>query len=102
MCYKTLASAVLSSAIIGLTACTALSPEAVDQPLRDDAIIATKVKAELIEDETLDAAAIRVVSEAGRVSLDGFVDSEAQKQRAGELAQSVDGVSGIDNRLTIR
>ena len=99
---KSVTIALLLYAVIGLAACATLAPEGVEQPPRDDAIIATKIKAELIEDETLDAAAIRVVSDAGAVTLDGFVDNEEQKRRAETLAQAVDGVFSVDNQLKIR
>lgn len=68
----------------------------------DDVTINTSVKARLVEDETTKAHQINVETQRGVVQLSGFVDSQEQKQRAGELAQAVDGVSSVRNDLEIR
>lgn len=44
------------------------------------------VKAALLDDEHVAAAPIRVDYESGRVRLSGFVETEDEKQRAGEVA----------------
>ncbi len=68
----------------------------------DDTLITTQVKAKLIADPTTEAYKINVETKGGVVQLSGFVDSSTAKQRAGDVARSVDGVSNVDNDLEIR
>ena len=49
----------------------------------------------------IDAAGIDVVVSDGVVSLWGTTSSKAELVRAGEVAQRVDGVKSLDNRLVI-
>ena len=49
----------------------------------------------------IDAAGIDVVVSDGVVSLWGTAGSKAELQRAGEVAQRVDGVKSVDNRLVV-
>ncbi|MEX2495859.1 MAG: BON domain-containing protein [Woeseia sp.] len=54
----------------------------------DDAVRAQmQVKAALLEAEQVAAAPVRVEYESGRVRLTGFVETEAEKKRAGEVAK---------------
>jgi hyperosmotically inducible protein len=68
----------------------------------DDTVITTQVKAKLISDPTTEAYKINVETKGGVVQLSGFVDSDAARQRAGEVARSVDGVGNVDNDLEVR
>src|SRR5438128_2631320 len=61
----------------------------------DDAAITTKVKAEFVRDETVKALQVNVDTFKGVVQLSGFVDTAAQKTRAGEIARSVSGVMDV-------
>ena len=38
----------------------------------------------------------------GVVQLSGFVDTDAQKHRAAELAKKVDGVKDLEDNITIK
>lgn len=84
------------------TACATLNPETVTLPPPGDIQVATRIKARLIEDDSLAAAAIRVSSQASVVTLDGFVDNAGQKRRAQELAYGVAGVTYVANKLRAR
>jgi hyperosmotically inducible protein len=68
----------------------------------DDGIMTAKVKAALISDSTTKAHEINVTAERGVVHLGGFVDSAAQKARATEVAQSIDGVRSVRNELDVK
>lgn len=81
------------------------SPESIGAKTKDfldDAVITTKVKALLIGEESLSAAGINVDTAKGVVTLSGTVSSEADKEKAEEIAAKVDGVHTVDNRLTIK
>ncbi len=84
-----------------LSACACFGPVAVMPESKRDAVVATEVKAQLIKEESIDAAAIRVTSRAGAVTLDGFVDNEAQKRHAESLARETAGVVSLDNRIQV-
>lgn len=84
-----------------LSACADFGPVAVMPEAKRDAVVATEVKAQLIKEESHDAAAIRVASHGGAVTLDGFVDNAAQKRRAENLARETAGVVSVDNRIQV-
>lgn len=68
----------------------------------DDATINSKVRAALIGDERTKSHQIEVDTNAGVVSLGGFVDTAANKTAAAQLAGDVSGVTRVNNRLEVR
>jgi hyperosmotically inducible protein len=68
----------------------------------DDATINSKVRAALIGDERTKSHQIEVDTNAGVVSLGGFVDTAANKTAAAQLAGDVSGVTRVNNRLQVR
>lgn len=65
----------------------------------DDASVTTRVKAALLAEKDVNSFDIKVVSFDGTVQLSGFVDSQWQIERAGQIANSVDGVQHVKNNL---
>jgi hyperosmotically inducible protein len=68
----------------------------------DDATITTKVKAKLFDESILRGFAISVETFEGTVTLTGAVDTEEQKEKAGQVAASTDGVKKVNNLLKIK
>lgn len=68
----------------------------------DDATITTKIKAELIKDKELPASQINVETMQQTVQLSGFVDSAAQKTKAGVVARNTEGVRDVKNDILVR
>lgn len=68
----------------------------------DDSSVTAKVKAELLKDEGMKSLVIKVQTHHGQVILSGFVDNEAQAQRAVEIATSVRGVLSVKNSLIVK
>jgi hyperosmotically inducible periplasmic protein len=68
----------------------------------DDAALATKVKAALIENNDTKARQINVEVSQGKVQLAGFVDSAEQKIAAGKVAANVVGVQSVQNNLQVK
>lgn len=66
-----------------------------------DQQLAIAVKEALTQDALLDPTDITVSVEQSVVSLDGTVDSEGDRQRAGECVYNINGVSSCNNNLTI-
>lgn len=61
-----------------------------------DAMITTKVKTKLAADDRVKAMDIDVDTDSAQVSLSGTVDSDTVRDRAVELAESVEGVASVD------
>lgn len=103
MRIRTLTAVIFLTVAPLIGGCAGIMPDQVTQEPRDDAIIATKIKAQLIEAEDLDAAAINVDSSEGVVTLSGFVETEAQKQQAQTLAAAqVGGSQQIVNNIEVK
>ena len=66
-----------------------------------DAGITTQINAALAADDELKALQINVDTKDGRVVLTGAAPNANAQQRATMLAQAVEGVMAVDNRLVI-
>ncbi|MDM5180293.1 BON domain-containing protein [Massilia sp. DJPM01] len=67
-----------------------------------DAVITTKVKADIFKEPELKSMAIHVETEKGVVMLSGFVDSKADAEKAVRLAKSVDGVTAVKSAIKVK
>lgn len=67
-----------------------------------DAVITTKIKADLFAEPELKALAIDVDTENGVVNLSGFVSSKAEADKAERLAKGVKGVTNVKNSLKVK
>lgn len=68
-----------------------------------DATLTTKVHTALANDVGMRTMySINVDSDKGVVTLKGKVDSEATKQRAGDVAKRVSGVNSVKNELQVK
>jgi hyperosmotically inducible protein len=68
----------------------------------DDAVITTKVKAAIFNEPTLKSAEINVETFKGVVQLSGFVNSQADINKAVEVTRSVKGVSSVKNDMRLK
>ncbi len=68
----------------------------------DDSVISNTVRAKLLDDKNLNILKIDVSTLKGEVQLSGFVPSQADKERAGSVAATVDGVKKVHNNLVVR
>lgn len=68
----------------------------------DDATITAKVNAALAGDKDLSAIKIDVDTKDGVVTLSGPAPTASARERASELARTVQGVSSVNNQLTIK
>ncbi|WP_405222574.1 BON domain-containing protein [Lentisalinibacter sediminis] len=67
-----------------------------------DAGVTEAVRSRLLADTSVESTGIDVTTAGGRVTLNGFVTSFAERDRAGRLAAAVPGVIGVDNRLAVK
>ena len=100
---KTQSSLVLSLALVclALGACAASGPHRSTGQVVDDTTIAARTKAALLADSTTDGLNIDVEVDRDKVQLNGFVDSQTQVDRAGEIARSIPGVVSVENNLKV-
>ena len=66
-----------------------------------DTVITTKVKTELMAEPSLKSLDVKVETNNGKVSLSGFVPSQAEADKAVTVARNVKGVSDVQNSLRI-
>ena len=68
----------------------------------DDSVITTQVKTLLANDDFLKSFQISVETYKGVVQLSGFVNSEQARDKAGQTARSVKGVTSVKNNLIVK
>ncbi len=68
----------------------------------DDSVLTAKVKTALLKDDNVKGTAVNVESFKGTVQLSGFVRTQAERVRAGELARGIAGVDEVRNDLQVR
>lgn len=88
--------------IAAFTGCAATPTRESTGQYVDDSVITTKVKAVILEDDSLKSLQISVKTFKGVVQLSGFVDSARSVNRAGELAGTVEGVRSVKNDLLVK
>lgn len=67
-----------------------------DQPI-NDTWITTKVKSSLLADSDVAGLNVEVETVNGEVRLSGNVDSQAQADRAVQIARDIEGVTNVDS-----
>jgi hyperosmotically inducible protein len=67
-----------------------------------DPVITGKVKASLAVDSTVRASHIEVATQDGVVTLSGNLNTQAEKDRAMEIARSTSGVKSVVDMLAVR
>jgi len=99
---------IVVAAMIGVvtavagTGCAVTSGQESTGAYVDDATITTRVKSRFAEDKTVAASRISVETLKGVVQLSGFAVSEAERQRAAQIAASVPGVKQVQNAVVVR
>jgi hyperosmotically inducible protein len=68
----------------------------------DDSVITTKVKAAIFNDPNLKVNEINVETFKGVVQLSGFVRSQADIDKAVQVARGVSGVTSVKNDMRIK
>lgn len=68
----------------------------------DDTVITSKVKAAILNEPSLKSAEINVETFKGVVQLSGFVSSQANINKAVQVARSVPGVNFVKNAMQLK
>ena len=67
-----------------------------------DPLITARIQAKYFASPDVKAHRIDVDTRNGLVTLEGTVDSEAQRETAGSMARGVEGVTRVENKLLVR
>lgn len=84
------------------TACVSRNMAGTARNAVADTVITTKIKADLVRDPDLKAMEVHVETVKGVVMLSGFVPSQAEANKAEELARKVEGVTEVKNGLKVK
>ena len=68
----------------------------------DDTVVTTKVKAAILNEPSLKSAEINVETFKGVVQLSGFVNSQADINKAVEVVSRVNGVKSVKNDMRVK
>ena len=97
--FSALFLAVLLSSMLG---CASTPKQEGTGEYIDDSVITTKVKAAIFNEPSLKVAEINVETFKGVVQLSGFVSTQANINRALEVARGVSGVTSVRNDMRLK
>lgn len=99
---KVLSAAFLAVTLASVVGCASTSQKQGTGEYVDDAVITTKVKAALFNEPSLKSFEIKVDTFKGAVQLSGFVNSQADINKAVAVARSVKGVTSVKNDMRLK
>ncbi|MDP2416845.1 MAG: BON domain-containing protein [Hydrogenophaga sp.] len=91
-----------AAAFTTLGGCAATATQESTGQYMDDTAITAKVKAAIFNDATLKSAEINVETFKGAVQLSGFVNSQADINKAVSVTQAVSGVRSVKNDMRLK
>lgn len=92
----------VAASVVTLAGCGSTTTQSSTGQYLDDTAITGKVKAAIFNDASLKSAEINVETFKGAVQLSGFVNSQADIQRAVAVAQGVAGVKSVKNDMRMK
>ncbi|RJX29972.1 MAG: BON domain-containing protein [Desulfurivibrio sp.] len=100
--FNRFANLFLVILLVSLLGCASTAKQEGTGEYVDDSVITAKVKAEIFQDDSLKSSEINVETFKGVVQLSGFVNSQADINRAVEVAGSVKGVTSVKNAMRVK
>ena len=101
LAYVLLAASFSLAPLAFTTGCAVTQGRETAKSYAKDKEIAARIKTALYGDPTVKGTQVEVQALNGEVQLSGFVDSQAAKDRAGEIASSTKGVVTVHNNLLV-
>ena len=92
----------LIALMVFLLGCASTSKQEGTGEYFDDTVVTTKVKAEILNEPSLKSAEINVETFKGVVQLSGFVNSQADINKAVEVVRRVKGVKSVRNDMRVK
>lgn len=99
---STLAIAITAVMMLTVTGCAVSRGQESVGSYIDDSTITTQVKARMVDNKQVDAAAISVETMKGTVMLSGFAKNSTERNTAEILAREVKGVVAVKNEIALR
>jgi osmotically-inducible protein OsmY len=99
---KRISAVVAAVALAATIGCASTAKQEGTGEYVDDSVITTKTKAAIFNDPTLKSAEINVETFKGVVQLSGFVSSQANINKAVEVARGVSGVTSVKNDMRLK
>ncbi|MBK7313315.1 BON domain-containing protein [Candidatus Aalborgicola defluviihabitans] len=100
--FKRISTIVATVALTALVGCAATSTTEGTGGYIDDSVITSKTKAAIFNDPSLKSTEINVETFKGKVQLSGFVNSQADINRAVEVTRGVAGVTSVKNDMRLK
>lgn len=97
-------SMMILAAMLATTAlgCASTSTQEGTGEYFDDSVITAKVKTAIFKEPSLKSAEINVETFKGIVQLSGFVNSQADINKAVEVARGIKGVTSVKNNMQVK
>jgi hyperosmotically inducible protein len=99
---KPFLAALVGSTMLFALGCAGTKTQESTGEYLDDSTITTKVKTAIFNEPSLKVAQINVKTQKSVVQLSGFVDSSADRNKAGSVASAVKGVASVENDLKVK
>ena len=99
---KYISTIILAVILATALGCASTSKQEGTGEYIDDSVITAKVKAAVFNEPSLKSAEINVETFKGVVQLSGFVGTEAEINKAVEVARSVKGVTSVKNDMRVK
>lgn len=102
--YKTryYSTAAVTLALLLSLGCASTSTQESTGEYMDNSIVTAKVKAAIFNEPSLKSAEVNVETFKGVVQLSGFVSSQADINKAVEIAGAVEGVKSVKNDMQLK
>ena len=100
--YNKFAAVFLAILVASLVGCASTATQEGTGEYIDNAVITTKVKAAIFNEPTLKSFEIKVETFKGTVQLSGFVNSQANIDKAVEVVRQVKGVKSVKNDMQLK
>jgi osmotically-inducible protein OsmY len=100
--FKRFSTFFLTALLAFFVGCAATPKQEGTGEYIDDSVLTTKVKAAVFNEPSLKSAEINVETFKGVVQLSGFVNSQADINRAAEVARGVTGVKSVKNDMRVK
>lgn len=97
-----IATLLFAASLVVIAGCASTAKQEGTGEYVDDAVITTKVKAEIFNEPTLKSSEINVETFKGVVQLSGFVSSNANIDKAVSITRSVKGVISVKNDMRLK
>ena len=100
--FKRFSTFFLTALLAFFVGCAATPKQEGTGEYIDDSVLTTKVKAAVFNEPSLKSAEINVETFKGVVQLSGFVRSQADIDKAAEVAGGVKGVKSVKNDMRVK